>query len=225
MISLIKCHIHYMFSKATFYLITLTSLLTLVMIFIYAYSANSLDGDVSKYYFESCYSIINTILLLITIFMFAHQFQSRQDQYSQIIVGCKVSKWKYCTTKIFVVLFSITIVYVIYCTLVIAVFLILINDQLIEIAWIIKYANIYLELLYYGFLSMLLMQFVDNLYMIFVVFGIYLFGASSNSTLVMLITCRTNQYGMYQFSYLYVIIIILLCFSLNVVVFSKKDIK
>lgn len=231
---LYKCHFNYLFSKTT--IITVIIILLFILTG-YLLSIDIFDNEIYNSFNEvinyelTVQFITKFLVLILTVFTYSYHFLPKNDQYSILIISSNVSKTRYLTSKIIVLLG-----FIFFNVLILNVFFfffgaIFIKQFYFDWSYIIMFINIYLVCIAYGLYSILLVQLLKNVFSSIISFALMLIGEilleQSNKNIahffvLLFPNISTGDiYFYYGYSHLFIIIIIL--FMCNIYIYNKRD--
>lgn len=205
--NLIKCHFSYAFNK----MIVITLIIILFFNIIYNFSIvmgldNKLDSDsLYKYYLDSSFSLINFIGNIFIISLFSFSYLKKQDQYCVLLITSKISKNKIFVSKYF----TIVIIAFFFCLGELIGFylpIIFLNKiKYINRRVLYTFFDLFLEMIFYGNISLILILFTDNFYLVLVPIALFLFSYNyvlsleSIEGIIKIMVCFSNDvWRLYQ---------------------------
>ena len=230
---LIKFHFNYIFNKISL------SLFLLLSIFIFLSNIFVIIGidkkaelnDAYLYYLDSSFSIVSFVGVLFSIIIFSFPFLQKQDQYIYLVLSDKITRKSYFLSKYF----TIALLLLIFVVLMVFSFYlptIFFNKiKYIDIIVLKSFFDLYLMILFYGSISLLLTIVFDSIYIMLIPFTIFLiisnFNQSTSSFLNNLINNVTINIEpgkwILEQGKGKTFIIILVIFSINCLIYQKKD--
>lgn len=184
--NLIKCHFSYAFNK----MVIITLIIIVLFNTLYNFSiVCGLSDKISSetlyiYYLDSSFSLINFIGNIFIISLISFSYLKKQDQYSVLLLTSKISKNAIFVSKYFTIL----IINFCFCLGELIGFylpIVILNKiKYIDSLVLYTFLDLFLEMIFYGNLSLILILFTDNFYLVIIPISSFLFSYNYMLSLV-----------------------------------------
>lgn len=229
---LVKCHLKYIFNKVSLSIYILLSVFLLIMNISIILNVDNRQGIELTYisYLNGAFPLCEIIGVFYTIIIFSYPFLSKQDQYILLVINEKYNKNDYYITK-YLCLIIISCLFVLIEFLIFYIpFLLFSETKYISIKSMKMFMDVFLIYIYYGNVSLFLIIIFDNIYMITISLSLYVFSNSLNENyssinylIEKILISMNKEKWCLGCSYPYIVFMILLLFSINYIIYQKKD--
>lgn len=178
---IINFHLYYLLNKVTIFVfsfIILLSLLSDITNFISITEITS-KNEYNEIYFTTSFFMIKTLVIFLAIFLYAYTNLSVQEQYSYLILTSNVTRVKYLFSKLLTLMIFLFLFILIEFTIFCVVGIIGYPYFYIK-KYYVSFLSLFLIANYYGYLSLLIVKLLDNIFAIMVPFILYQIGVVLN---------------------------------------------
>jgi len=228
---LIKCHLNYLFSKRTI----IVSLIVLFFILI-SNLVNIINIDLNLgykennyLYFYNSFLLTKIIIVIYAIFIFGYSFLEKSEQYVIIIIASGVPRIKVIISKLVSLIFVLFLINY-YAYFLYAVFgYTFYKDFIFMRIYLYSYTSLLFLSLFYGLLSVLLIQYFKSIYLLLIPFGLYNFSEIINDEInwfikiINLIVPHFQKKLTYFYGIIHIVILIIILLVFNINYYLQKD--
>lgn len=209
------------------------SILSLISAIIIA-NDEFLVSMVNLMYFSSSFFITKMIGIFLSCFLLSYCFLKKNDEYSVILLTSGVEKSKSFISKILIIYIIIFLYYFIVFLFFVLIGYTFTNKFVFSQIYLTSYIRLYVLSFYYGMVSLVLVQIINNIYVIIMTFSIFLVGSiineevKENSLKVLYNIFFPNFSGDDRNIYLgdyYLLFLCLLIIIINLFIYVKKDLQ
>lgn len=224
--NLIKCHFFYSFNKTIILMMMLIITLNSIYNFTIVIGLDSRMDTLTLYrnYLDASFSFINFIANIFIMSIFSFSFLRKQDQYSVLLMTSKISKTIIFLSKYF----TIIIISFLFCLIELICFylpaIFLNKITYIDRNIIFSFFDLFIEMIFYGNVSLILILLTDNFYLILIPITVYLFSynyilshGKIEGVLKMVISLNPSMWRLYQeYGLVFFLIFLLIIGSLKI---------
>ncbi len=227
---LIKCHYNYIFNRTS---LSLFSILIFIVLLTNIYLMMGLDShsDIEEmyyFYFDSSFSIISFLGVIFAIILFSFPFLNKQDQYIYFLLSNNITKVKYFITKYFTILLILLLFIVLEMFSFYFPLVAFSKIKFAESNSLISFLNLFIEMIYYGNISLILIILFDNFYLSLIPIALFLFTINLFTEKINLfcklfiVSMKADGWVLWQ-SIGQALFIVFILFFVSVILYNKKD--
>lgn len=222
--NLIKCHIHYLFTKYSIIIFCLTvSVIGLIFIGNSNINENITSIIINEYYLNSQFAS-KLILNFVAIFIFANSIYSDHDFYAYFILT-NIPRSRYIITKIIacmiIIIYLSTIVFIMF----LAIGYVQIKGFYLQLAFLESFVTMTLTILIFGLYAFLAMQVFNNHFVNIFVYGLVIISNNLDNgsflgKIFLFLLPSDNSYGVMHLIYLLFLLVMI-----NSFIYLNKDLS
>lgn len=190
--NLIKCHYLCLFNKNLIFIVSLSLILCTFIFFTNSFNVDNkmMNKEIIMNYYMESSIVMKLVFVFPTVLIFMSSISHNNDYYAYFILTYKISRVKYIVTKLLVLLLLILILYFILFIIFNLIGFIMIKKYYVEIMFLKGFFENFLVTVVYGFFGMLLMQSIQNIYSLVIIFSTFIVSQNIVSNQINDIFCK-----------------------------------